>query len=427
MRSHGATRIYAKALSANDNSKNQIYLGGDFSALQIIPHGNVFTDKSGTAGAVRDRARACIDFYWIDINGKYRAPNTSLILYPRYPEVRMSGFLSQCSNPPTDVMRVRDVGRVLVVGVTPQGSVLGYAAAPHEPVAAETLARSWPKLGVFLKLPDTAHSESPRIRLLSELRRIHHLHWIRSQKLAPDGTRTPYSARNGGGYTLEAELGIAPNGYAEPDFMGWEIKQYGVTDFEFYRPKSPVTLMTPEPTGGIYRSEGVGAFIAQYGYPDQSGIADRFNFGGRYDLSRTAHHLTGLRISVRGFDAGTGKITDIDGDICLVDSADVIAASWSFKGLMAHWNRKHALAAYVPSLFRHPPPEYCYGARVLLCEQTDFLLFLKAFSAGAVYYDPGIKVECASGIRPEIKRRSQFRIAHADLKKLYVSHEFVAL
>jgi len=27
---------------------------------------------------------------------------------------------------------------------------------------------------------------------------------------------------NRGGYTLEAELGITPNGYSEPDFMGWE-------------------------------------------------------------------------------------------------------------------------------------------------------------------------------------------------------------
>jgi hypothetical protein len=35
-----------------------------------------------------------------------------------------------------------------------------------------------------------------------------------------------------GGYTLEAELGITPNGYSEPDFMGWEVKQFGVTKFE---------------------------------------------------------------------------------------------------------------------------------------------------------------------------------------------------
>src|SRR3546814_3570082 len=117
------------------------------------------------------------------------------------------------------------------------------------------------------------HAEGPRAQLISELHRIWQLQWIASQKLAPDGTKAPYAARNGGGYTLEAELGITPNGYAEPDFMGWEIKQYGVRDFVSFRPKSPVTLMTPEPTGGVYRTEGVAAFMKRFGYPDQNGRA----------------------------------------------------------------------------------------------------------------------------------------------------------
>ena len=71
------------------------------------------------------------------------------------------------------------------------------------------------------------------------------------------------------------ELGISPNGYADPDFMGWEVKQYGVSDFTSYRAKSPVTLMTPEPTGGLYRDEGVDAFLRRYGYADKSGKSTR--------------------------------------------------------------------------------------------------------------------------------------------------------
>jgi hypothetical protein len=39
MRDAKAGRIYAKKLAPNDNSKNQIYLGGDFSALEL-PHKN---------------------------------------------------------------------------------------------------------------------------------------------------------------------------------------------------------------------------------------------------------------------------------------------------------------------------------------------------------------------------------------------------
>ena len=102
------------------------------------------------------------------------------------------------------------------------------------------------------------------------------------------GVPEPYSARNGGGYTLEAELGILPNGYAEPDFMGWEVKQYGVRDFERYTAKSPVTLMTPEPTGGVYRDGGLEVFLRRFGYPDKAGNAGRINFGGVYANDRVS-------------------------------------------------------------------------------------------------------------------------------------------
>ncbi len=427
MRNHGAQRIYAKKLAPNDNSKNQVYLGGDFSALNIIPHGNIYTDDAEVAGAVRDRAKAGVDFYWIGETGRYHAPNTGLILYPKYPEVRMSGFLLGCKKAPGKILTVRDEGRVLFLGMTAQGEVLGYATNADDPVTAELNARDWQTVGVFLELPLNLEQENPKIVLLNELRRIYQLQWIASQKLAADGTKALYAARNGGGYTLEAELGITPNGYAEPDFMGWEVKQYGVSDFTKLKAKSPVTLMTPEPTGGIYRTEGVVEFLKRFGYADQSGKEDRVNFGGRYDCQREANHLTGLRMSLAGYDAGTGKITDLDGGMSLVTAGDEVAASWTFKGMMAHWNRKHAQAAYVPSLFRTPPPEHSYGATVLLCEQTDFLLFLKAFAAGAVYYDPAVKIEKASSDKPDIKRRSQFRVAHAQLTQLYQRHETVQL
>jgi hypothetical protein len=117
----------------------------------------------------------------------------------------------------------------------------------------------------------------------------------------------------------------------------------------------------------------------------------------------------------------------MNGGMHLIDAGGVVAASWTFKYLMAHWNRKHAQAAYVPSMARTPPPEYRYGPQVLLCEEADFLLFLKAFASGAVYYDPAIKVENASSVQPQIKRRSQFRAGHSVLTDLYWRHEYVRL
>lgn len=428
MRHHGAYRIYAKRLSPNDNSKNQVYLGGGFAALNVIPHSEVYTDAAEKAGSVRDRAKADVEFYWVDEEGRHRAPDANLILYPKYPEVRMSGFLKGCKAAPSKLLTVRDEGRAMFFGVTREGVVLGYVTDADNPITKELAAGAWPMLGVFIELPLSLDQPAdPKTILLDELRRIYQLNWIMSQKLAKDGTKMPYAARNGGGYTLEAELGITPNGYAEPDFMGWEVKQYGVNNFTAFRPKSPVTLMTPEPTGGIYKTEGVAEFLKRFGYADQSGKEDRFNFGGRYDCTRDHHHLTGLRMTMTGYDAAGGKIADIDGGLELIDATDEVAASWSFKGLMAHWNRKHAQAAYVPSLSRTPPPEYSYGAQVLLCEQTDFLLFLKAFSTGTVYYDPAVKIEKASSAKPDIKRRSQFRVAHADLMQLYQRNEIVLL
>lgn len=425
---HGATRIYAKRLSPNDNSKNQIYLGGDFSVLNIIPHNEIYTDTTEAAGSRRDRGKAGLNFFWVDEDGKHPAPEAQLILYPKYPEVRMSGFLKGCKQAPGHILRVRDPGRVMFFGVTPRREILAYAVAPDSPMALELTSRQWASLGVFLELPaSTDLTQNPREILLGELRRIHALGWIASQKLTKDGRKLPYAARNAGGYTLEAELGISPNGYSEPDFMGWEIKQYSVTDFQSYRAKTPVTLMTPEPNGGIYKDEGVAGFLRRFGYADKSGKADRFNFGGIYTCDKDFHPDTGLKMVLNGYDRQTGKITDMDGDISLISANDEQAASWSFKGIMQHWNRKHAQAAYLPCLFREPPPEYAYGAKALLCEQTDFILFIKALADGKIYYDPAVKIEAASSLHPVIKRRSQFRIKHTKIAEVYHQSQSVAL
>lgn len=65
---------------------------------------------------------------------------------------------------------------------------------------------------------------------------------------------------------------------------------------------------------------------------------------------------------------------------------------------------------------------YTHEAR--LAERTDSLLLLAALAAGAVYYDPGIKLEHAS-TRPQVKRRSQFRVASKSIGALYESVETV--
>jgi hypothetical protein len=418
-------RLYAKRLAPNDNSKNQVYLGGGFTVLNIIPHGNVQADGSKQAGSVRDRAKAAVNFSWVDETGSYPAPNTQLILYPKYPEVRMSGFLLGCRNAPSEVMRSRIADRILFLGVLPDDSVLGFAVFPEHPLAQKIEAlENHVEVGVFWDLTSAATGKADtKQRLLQALRKIHEKSWINSQKIGAQGVPMPYSARKGGGYTLEAELGISPNGYADPDYLGWEVKQYGVNSFVTNRAKGPITLMTPEPTSGEYKDSGVAEFLRRYGYPDRSGIDDRINFGGVYRIGQEFHNLTGLALKMSGFDPDTGKITDMEGSIQLVSRSGSIAAAWNFSGIMDHWNRKHARAVYVPSMSRKNPPQYSFGNIVTLCEETDFILFLGAIAAGRLYYDPGIKMESAGSDSPKIKRRSQFRIKQIELRDLYAETE----
>ena len=168
-------------------------------------------------------------------------------------------------------------------------------------------------------------------------------------------------------------------------------------------------------------------FLRHYGYPDNNGVQDRINFGGIYRVGEDYHQRTGLTLVLLGFDPETGKITDMDGGIHLISKNDNVAARWDYAGIMDHWNRKHARAVYVPSMSRKPPPEYRYGGRITLCEQTDFLLFLSAISSGKLYYDPGIKMENASSNRPKITRRSQFRMRQQDIGSLYDRTEIIEL
>lgn len=423
---HGCTRFYAKKMSPTDNSRHQVYLGGDFSSLNIIPHGNITTDESDLSGSKRERAKGDLHFFWVDEEGKYKSPYAQLILYPKYPEVRMSGFLRGCSNAPSKVMTSRAEGRFLFLGVTNQGEVLGHAVGPDHPLSkAMNSAYSTRVVGVFIQL-DINRADN-RTEVISKLSEIYKKHWIESKKMGSDGLPHPYKARNGGGYTLEAELGISPNGYSEPDYLGWEVKQYGVSDFERFSPKSKITLMTPEPTGGLYKSTGVSDFLRHYGYDDKSGVQDRINFGGVYTCNKTYHANTGLKMVLQGYDVALGKITDMTSGIALIDHHENVAAMWNYTGMLSHWNRKHALAVYVPSLFKTPPPKYHYGPIVRMCEKTDFLLFLKSLSDGNISYEPGIKMEGASTHNPKMKRRSQFRTNFSDIPLLYEKFDDVQL
>lgn len=419
---NGCKKVYIKKLSPNDNSKNQVYLGGSWEILNIFPLSEIIAEEAGDWE--KERFKAKLDFAWITEDGEIsKAPKSQLILYPKYPEVRFSGFLQGCKKSPSELMANRLEGRILFLSVASNGTVLGYVSSSESVASQEFVALDLPtEHGIFsiINLPTI---ENNRSILLSQLKRIHNLGWIDSKRLHKSGDILPCNASNCGGYTLEAELGISANGYSEPDFMGWEIKQFGVTKCHLTNSKA-ITLMTPEPTDGFYKEEGGIAFVLKYGYDDKNGRPDRKNFGGTH-FANKKHHLTSLELKLIGFDPEAKKIRNTNGRVTLVDEQGNQAASWSFASLLKHWNKKHNQACYVPSLLdKEESRKYSYCKNVILGIGTDFQLYLNQLALGNVYYDPGIKVENIS-TKPKLKPRSQFRIKSRHIGALYHKNELV--
>lgn len=423
----GARRIYCKPLAENDNTKQQVYFGSSFEILKQLP----FKEIREESGGRRQNFKASLDMAWIDAEGHHEmAPGAQLILYPDYPEVRLSGFLRGCSIAPSRLMQPvlaeerrfnsGPDGRVLFLGISDTGLIYAYLAASESAISREFFAlrdqEALKQEGVFWNITADRKGDS-RTALLEALTAIHHAGWHESMRLNSAGMMVPYKAQNGGGYTLEALLGIRPNGNAEPDYLGWEVKAYG---------SGKVTLMTPEPDTGFYGDYGVEAFVRRYGRDVGNDVLYFTGIHRVNQLCETSQQT--LRLS--GFDSveGNGKITNVGGGILLVDHDGNISAGWSFKRLIEHWGRKHAAAAYVP--YSKKADEfhlYRYESPVLLGEETAFELYLAALNAGHVIYDPAPKITDASTDHSRVKARSQFRIPIGKLSNLYRKFSSVGL
>lgn len=423
MAARGVDRVLIKSLAANDNSKQQVYAGPGFEALNIFPNGGIAETREERGGAVRPRFVAPVRFSWLLNNGEASpAPDAKLILYPRYPEVRFSGFLRGAAGAPTDVMTSREPGRVLLIGVRgADGALFGYVDT-----AGSVLRRqvdgltSAPQVGVFRLIGATPAAPviDWRQELLKELGRVADTGWIDGKRLPAPGVIVPCNNLNCGGFTLEAELDVVENAVAEPDYHGWELKAHGVTDL-VSNVGGPVTLMTQEPTAGYYSTAGFRRFMRRYGYADRRGIVDRLNFGGVYRVGvRVA--LTGLTMTLDGYDRVTNTVDLVAGQLALRDDAGDVALAYPIKQLIDHWSVKHALCAYVPYIAKaNGVRRYQYGHSVRLGTGTDGLRFLRAISDGVVYYDPAPKLELASTAKPIEKRRNQLRVPSALVPSLY--------
>jgi hypothetical protein len=384
MRKNEVTLLLVKELAANDNAKNQLYLGGSMEVANIVPMGDI---RAETTVSGNRSLKAPVPLFWLQSDGSIAAaPNAQIILYPQYPEARLSGFLRGAINAPNHLLNNRAAGRFLFLGITSDQKIIGWASGPDELLSKQYRSlKGLEQTGVFAILPLSERDVGTTTgdQLLRELLRIHGLGWINSKALNSDGQIKPCISSHCVGYTLEAELGVPRNGRSEPDYKGWEIKAGLVGKFGVSNSK-PVTLMTPEPTGGYYRSHGVESFIRKFGYEDKLGRLDRLNFGGIFRANER-HPSTKLTLQLDGFDTTKGRITNPEGSIVLLTDSQEVAAQWSFAALMTLWKRKHAQAAYVPAQTRQSPKlQYCYDSVVRFGTGTDFPMLLNAIARGIV-------------------------------------------
>jgi len=388
-------------------------MAGHLTELGFIPTGEITESKTSSKKNSNPKRQikysVNLDYSWVSPEGEiYPAPNAKLIYYPQYPEVRLSGFVAKCDFDMGGWMdpykKGRTEGRVLFFGITKSKKTLAYLALPDSRIAKEIL--DYPSVeitGVFKELSEKGKLEkiSSKDILLHEFRRIHLQNWIRSKRFDRDGVIMPYTAQNGGGYTLEAELGVIPNGYSDPDFMGWEIKQFGVKRCELINSKV-LTLMTPEPDGGFYADHGAEAFMRKYGYESEK-TKDRMDFTGRHFAGEICER-SGLTLMTEGYDKANNVITDASGCIALLDSKGNPASAWTFKKIMEHWKRKHAKAAYIPSISRKEidnSKSYNYCNNVRLFEGTTFNRLLQAITESQVYSHQDQVVKQEVGVEGE--------------------------
>ncbi|MBY6220015.1 MvaI/BcnI family restriction endonuclease [Marinobacter nauticus] len=427
MRQNGAEIVIFKILANNDNSKQQIYFGSDFTILQAIPTGDIYEDGySEKKGAI---FKAKVDLNWVDLQGNVEnAPGAQFILYPKYPEVRLSGFVRGCGlapghlmQPPTPEERkdreVRQANRCLVLGIRDK-SILAYVSSWEDNLSKEAAERirteqSERFTSVFYEYADGIRTTSTREKLINRLSEIHNMGFIESCRLDKDGNRIPYVAQNSAGLTLESFFGITPNGRSEPDFMDWELKAHS---------SGAVTLMTPEPDTGSYL-EDLSAFMDAYA---TSRTDEKINFASIHRMNEP-NARSSLTMQLVGFNRAKSEITDPKGGMLLTDPNGNIAAGWSFQKLLTHWKRKHANTCYVVYQKEdRDVPYFAYGPSVKLCTGAGIKNYLNALSDSVIYYDPGINMKLKDG-KWKGKKRNQFRIKWKDVSSIYDSSEDVIL
>lgn len=424
MRDSGVVRLYFKKLAKNNSDKQQIYVATDLARTGFLPSGEVEAIRSRSSKRHPNGAaifRAPMPLHWLNSDGREcSAPSTKLIYYPQYPEVRISGFLERCEFAPNELLsrnrRGQEPGRILFLGVADDRRVLGHAVGPESAVAREIGERTFPIAHGVLREIFLGGAGGSKQLLLTKLAGIHRAGWLNAVKLSGKGLE-PYDRQNAIGYTLEAHLGVPANGYAEPDFCGWEVK--GSTVKAFGRKMLlKISILASSPTGGLIREIGWRGFVRRYGYRNDGKPRGRIDFNGVHSYG-VMQEKTGMTLGIQGYE--DGEITDESGGLVITDLVGAVLLKWHFAKLINHWKSKHSNVVFVPALSRvKSVRQFWFDRNVKLAIGTDFFKFLEAVKAGSVVYDTGLWVNPLGRTSKERgHQRHQIRVIPQGLNSLY--------
>ena len=454
---HQVHKAVLKPLPKNANDKNQLRLSTDFGVLTdnfpmtFNERGMSVSDKGqGVASGERSISEAVFDdFFWRKTDGSLsRAKRLKAIVYPQYPEVRLSGFLTTENTMPGSLsvsftQKYPDANRLLVLGARAGGECIGIMYSNlSDDLIKEIKALPGNDRGKACKLMN--FNKPGLVQLFGLLTPLVGTEWAgcRLNKL---GVKVPFTGTQVCGYTLEQHWGISPNSDKDGDIFGIELKTHT---------SNKLTLFTPEPDLGYY-SESFSGFMNRFGYLDSQG--DRRFTGLHRAGVRCAK--TDLMLSVTEFrmDRDGHWILDEDGrkkrfqydettplsakvdalQVVLLDSEGFVAAGWSFERLMNSWGAKHNQVVYIPATkkLNRNALEYDQGftvgvtfsTKVMLCQNTSAERLYKAINDGIVFLDPAPKLHSTDASKH--KRRAQWRVN--DITKaarmLYESVDYVTL
>jgi hypothetical protein len=441
LQSAGADSAILKVLPKNANDKNQVYFASDFSAL-YKNFALTFADRGASSSQTKDLSEpgrkipeaVFDDFVWVRHDGStVKARNIKAIIYPQYPEARLSGFLTVENSMPLSLSVAftkehPDVPRLLVLGKRPGGAC---AALIYIGMSAALLAE-------INRLPGLETSRVCKVlqiqgssakKLFSMLSSVVSKP-LRGSRLDTSGNTLPFTGTQVCGYTLEHALDIRPNSGKDGDIFGIELKAHT---------QLKVTLFTPEPDFGLY-AESFENFMRRYGYADQdgalrltgihrsnircqkSGLTLKVleyhpvqNADGKWDWVKDQN---GRRIAF-AYDTSTPLTAKMDAvEVVLQDDQGFVAAGWSLERLMNNWGVKHNEAVYLSATKRPNPNmnevaagykyEIEFAPTAIWCRETSAERMLKAISEGIIFLDPAPKFVEAEPSKN--KRRAQWRV-----------------